>query len=113
MHELGIVINIIKQMEEYMGENNLKEIKKVVLQVGQLSEIYPPYLKDAYPLAIKETKLADSLLEIEITPGIGQCEGCGFVYNLPENKNQCPCCEQKEFSIISGTEFLIKEIHAY
>ena len=113
MHELGIVINIVKQMEDYMKQNNLTKIEKLVLEVGQLSEIYPKYLMDVYPLAVENTKLSETELVIETAPGIGRCNSCDFVYNLVENDNICPLCSAKEFSVISGRDFLIKEIHAY
>lgn len=113
MHELGIVMNIVKQMEEYMDENHLTKIEQLVLQVGQLSEIYPKYLRDVYPLAVENTKLADTELVIDITPGLGKCNDCGFVYNLIENDNTCPLCDSEKFSVVSGKEFLIKELHAY
>ena len=113
MHELGLVINIIKQIEKYMKENNLTRIDTLVLQVGQLSEVYPKYLMDVYPFAVEETMLKDTKLLIEETVGIGKCNDCDFIYNLVENGNECPVCSSKRFSIISGREFLIKEIHAY
>lgn len=113
MHELGLVINIVKQIENYMDDNNLTTVEKLVLQVGKLSEVYPKYLRDVYPIAVEKTKLSNTKLLIEETPGIGRCQACDFVYNLVENDNQCPICQNKQFDIISGREFLIKEIHAY
>jgi hydrogenase nickel incorporation protein HypA/HybF len=113
MHELGIVINIVKQMEDYMLENNLTKIEKIVLQVGKLSEIYPRFLLDVFPIAVENTKLAQTQLIIEETIGIGQCKECDFAFDLIENNNECPICGSKQFSIISGREFLIKELHAY
>lgn len=113
MHELGLVIDIVKQMEEYMEENNLSTIEKLVLQVGQLSEVYPKYLEDVYPIAVEGTKLVNTELEIDITPGIGRCKACDFIYNLVENENICPVCESKSYEVIRGGEFLIKELHAY
>lgn len=113
MHELGLVINIVRQIEDYMEKNKLKKVEKIVLQVGKLSEVYPKYLADVYPLAVENTKLANTELVIEETLGIGKCEDCDFVYDLTENNNECPLCSSKKFSIISGKEFLIKELHAY
>lgn len=111
MHELGIVIQIVKQIERYMKENSIKAIDKLVLQVGQLSGVYPPYLEEVYPIAVEYSKLKNTNLVLEITPGIGQCDDCSFNYNLVENNNTCPLCNSKNFSIITGKDFLIKEIH--
>ncbi len=112
MHELGLVIQIVRQVENYMVENNLKKVEKIVLQVGKLSEVYPKYLNDVYPIAVEGTKLADTILEIEETVGLGKCMDCHFVYDLIENENLCPICNSKRFNVISGKEFLIKELHA-
>lgn len=112
MHELGIVMSIIKDTEKYMVDNKLKSIEKIVLQVGALSGIVPKYLSDVFPMAIMDTKLSNSILEIEETVGIGLCNACGFRYDLIQNNNTCPLCKNTSFSIISGKEFLIKELHA-
>ncbi len=111
MHELGIVIQIVKQIERYMEENQIKTIDKLVLQVGELSGVYPPYLEEVYPIAVEYSMLKNTKLVLEITPGIGQCNNCDFNYNLVENNNTCPLCNGKDFKIITGQDFLIKEIH--
>ena len=113
MHELGLVLQIIKTVEKYMKENQLSSVESIVMQVGQLSEVYPKYLNDVYPIAVEDTVLKNTKLIIEETAGIGQCDDCHFNYNLIENSNECPVCSSKKFSIISGKEFLIKELHAY
>ena len=111
MHELGIVIQIVKQMERYMEEHKISKIKTLVLQVGELSGVYPKYLEDVYPIAVEHSTLKDTELVLELTPGLGQCLSCNFNYNLTENNNTCPLCGHQEFSIITGKDFLIKEIH--
>ena len=111
MHELGIVIQVVKQMETYMRENEIDSIEKLVLQIGALSSVYPKYIEDVYPIAVEKSLLKDTELEIEVTPGIGRCIPCEFAYDLIENKNTCPRCGAGGFEIITGKEFLIKEIH--
>jgi hydrogenase nickel incorporation protein HypA/HybF len=111
MHELGIVIQIVKTMEKYMEENNISKIDTLVLQVGELSGVYPRYLEDVYPIAVEYSKLKDTKLKLDVTPGIGQCLKCGFNYALLENNSTCPLCSNKEYSVITGKDFIIKEIH--
>lgn len=112
MHELGIVIEIVKQVEEFSLAQNVKEIDKLVLQIGELSGIVPHYIEEVYPIAVEKTSLRNTKLEIEILPGIGSCKSCGFTYNLFQNNNICPLCDSNQYEIISGTDFMIKEIHA-
>jgi hydrogenase nickel incorporation protein HypA/HybF len=113
MHELGIVNQIVKQLDAYMIEHDIRQIDTIVLQIGALSSVYPKYIEDVYPIAVEKTRLKDTKLEIDVTPGIGKCNECGFVYNLVENQNKCPRCTSGGFSIISGREFMIKQIVVY
>lgn len=96
-----------------MKEHDLKKIDTIVLQIGQLSQVYPKYLEDVYPIAVENTLLKDTKLEIEIAPGIGRCLSCNFVYQLVENHNCCPKCKSNTYEVISGTDFFIKQIYAY
>ena len=110
MHELGIVIQIVRQLESYMTEHDIRAIDTVVLEIGELSSVYPKYIEDVYPIAVEKTRLKDTKLQIDIRPGIGRCQQCGFAYHLIENHNQCPNCASQNFSVITGREFMIKQI---
>lgn len=112
MHELGIIIEIVKTVEDFARKNNLTKVDTLVLQVGELATIVPKYIEDCYPAAIDGTTLQDTKLKIEILPGNAICKDCSKVYNLIENKSVCPKCQSKNFEIISGKEFMIKEIIA-
>lgn len=112
MHELGIVLEIVKQVEEHKQKNNLKDIEKLVLQIGELSGIVPRYIEDVYPIAIEKSSLKNMKLEIEITPGIGKCHECGLSFNLIQNNNTCPLCGSDKWDVITGRELIIKELHA-
>lgn len=110
MHELGIVMQIIKQLDAYMTLHKIERIETVVLEIGALSSVYPKYIEDVYPIAIENTRLSQTKLVIDVSPGIGKCMDCDFIYDLVENKNQCPRCNARNFSVIRGKEFLIKQI---
>ena len=112
MHELGIVIEIVKQVEEYKVQNDVKDIDALVLQIGELSGVVPRYIEDVYPMAVEKTSLSNMKLIIEIEPGIGKCKQCGLSFNLVHNDNICPLCGHDQWDILMGTELIIKEIHA-
>ena len=113
MHELGVLLEVVNQVSEVAKENDVKKIEKLVLQVGDLSSMIPRYMKKLYPAAIEGTILEGSELEIEIIPGNGKCRGCGYSFNLLEEEGTCPKCGSKQFEMISGDEFFIKEIVCY
>ncbi len=112
MHELGVVIEIVKTVEDFAAANGLSQIDTVVLQIGELSAMVPKYIEDCYPAAVDGTRLQDTKLRIEIIPGNALCKACGKVFNLLEHKSSCPSCSGKDWDLLTGKEFLIKEIVA-
>ncbi len=113
MHELGIVYQIIKVVDQFARENGVTEVDKIVLEIGQLSGAIPKFIKECYPAAVDGTAYESAKLEIITLPANGKCRGCSNIYNIVENRKVCPECESQDFELISGREFNIKEIVAY
>ncbi|MBU5486030.1 hydrogenase maturation nickel metallochaperone HypA [Clostridium sp. MSJ-11] len=113
MHELGVVIEVVKVVENFAARNNLTKIDTVVLQIGELSSMIPKYVENCYPAAVDGTMLEGTKLKIEILPGNAMCKSCNKVYNLLQNRKECPYCKSKHWELLSGKEFLIKQIVAY
>jgi hydrogenase nickel incorporation protein HypA/HybF len=112
MHELGVVIKVVKTVEGVARKNGVTRIEKLVLQIGALSSVIPRYVEECYPMAVKDTILADTRLEIDILPANGRCRSCEKVYNVLDHKGVCPDCGNEKPEMISGNEFMIKEIVA-
>lgn len=110
MHEIGVLIEVVKSVEKIAKENEVEKIESLVLQIGELSSMIPKYMKTLYPMATEGTILEGSNLEIEIIPANGLCKDCKKVYNLMDNNGMCPRCGNKNFELLSGKEFFIKEI---
>ncbi len=113
MHELGVVMEVVRVVEDYAKENDVEKIHTVVLQIGQISSMIPKYIYDVYPAATHGTLLEDSKLDIEILPANARCRECGQVFNAVENRGTCPKCQDTGMELLSGREFYIKEIICY
>ena len=112
MHEIGVLIEVVKTVENFAKQNGVKKIQVLVLQIGELSSMIPRYIEACYPAAVDGTILQETKLKIEIIPGNGICKKCNKVFNLIENNNKCPKCGAREWEILCGKEFMIKEIIA-
>ncbi len=112
MHELGIMINVVETVENFAKENEISEIDKLVLQIGELSSVIPRFAEACYPAAADGTMLQNTKLEIEILPGNCICDNCKKVFNLIKSNGQCSNCDSKDWELLSGREFMIKEIVA-
>lgn len=112
MHELSIVVEILKTVEETVRENKLTEVEAIVLQVGELSTVVPRYLEECFPAAADGTMFETTELRIEVLPANAICGDCNKVYPVVPNKGCCPFCRSERKEILSGREFYLKEIVA-
>lgn len=110
MHELSLMLGVIKTVERIAKEQNVGKISTLVLQIGEISSVIPRYIEQCYPAAVEGTLLKGARLKIEIVPGNAECKGCSKIFNLMENMGKCPYCGSEENVIVSGKEFVIKEI---
>ena len=111
MHEIGIVRSMCKTVIDYAHENNVQSISEIVVACGELSLVIPEYVEELYPVVAEETELKDTKLIIETVPGLAECEQCDEIFNVVENKGYCPNCGSFDKQVLSGKDFLIKEIH--
>ncbi len=111
MHELGIVFHIVKAVEEIAAENNVNKVKKVVLQIGEVSTVIPHYLQDCWKWKCDKTELMkDCELEIETIEAITYCEDCEKTYSTVAHGKICPYCQREHTYLVQGNEHVIKEI---
>lgn len=112
MHELGIMHQIIKTVDEVKNEQSLKDVEAIVLQIGEMSDVIPEYLTGAWLNIKGNCGYNDTRLEIEKIKARARCLNCGYTYDIRNMGACCPQCSGEDFKIISGKEFLIKEIRA-
>lgn len=113
MHEMGVVLNIVRDTEQVAKENEAEGVASVVLQIGELTGVIPNYVQTCWIAAIENTLLSSAALIIEEIPGNGRCKNCGKVYNLLERNLKCPDCGDESFDILSGRDVIIKEIAVF
>ncbi|MEA4895561.1 MAG: hydrogenase maturation nickel metallochaperone HypA [Oscillospiraceae bacterium] len=112
MHELSVCFEVVRTLEELVAENGLNEVQSVTLEIGELSSMIPKYMEECFPAAVDGTRFEHTRLEIEVISGLGRCNRCSRLYQLLPAEGICPECGAKDFAVISGTEFNIKEILA-
>lgn len=112
MHELGLVIDAVEMTDRYAEENNIEQIKILVLRIGEGFSAVPSLMQNVYRQAIKGTLLENSTLEIEFVEAKAICRECGGSFNPLRERGRCPNCGKSNYEVISGKEFEIKEIIA-
>lgn len=113
MHELTIVEHVVRTITRIAKEQNLTAIGSITLQIGEISGVVPRFVENCYHAVIGGTMLQHTRLCIELLPANGICSSCNKVFHLPGSGNICPYCGCSENKIVSGKEFIIKDISAY
>ncbi len=113
MHELGIVMNVLEQVDAVAAENRAEKVLKVTMEVGEVSSIVPELFIDAFNWAKKKTGfLREADLEMIIIEGRTYCQSCGETYKTTDQGKQCPHCGSFETYLLTGDQVVIKDITA-
>ena len=113
MHELGTVNYIIDTVENICKEQNLSAVQSVTIQIGEVSAIIPEYIVDYYNWSKKNTEfLKDSEIIVEELKAVTYCQDCKQTYPTVEFGKTCPHCGSGNTFLVTGNEYIIKEIVA-
>lgn len=111
MHELGVVFHIMDSLEKVAKENEVTQINKVVLELGEVSTVIESYLQSCWKWAAEKRELfSEAELVVELIPAITFCESCRQTYPTVQYGKICPHCGSPETYLVQGNEFNIKEI---
>lgn len=111
MHELGIVMHVIKQVEEVAVENGVEKVVKLNIEVGEVSSVVPQLFTDCFEWAKKKTRfLRDAELELIVLQALSYCKACGNSFGTTEYAKKCPHCGSYDTYLITGNEINIKDI---
>lgn len=113
MHELGVVFAMIDVLEDAAREHDLTSIRKVTVDLGEVSGILTDFFLDAWEWAsAKNDLLRGAELEICTIPAATVCNACGKVYGTVEHGRICPFCSSPDTELLRGNELEIRSIEA-
>ena len=111
MHELGIVFNITKQIDEIAKENKVNKVTSLTVEVGEVSTVVPEYFTDCFEWAKKKTEyLKDCKLNLVVLSALSYCEDCKQTYNTVKYGKTCPHCKSEHTYLVTGNEVKMKQI---
>lgn len=117
MHEMGVVLNIVREAQRQGKHNNVDKIGSLTLEVGELTGIESHFVYACWPAAIENTILAGAELKIETVEGLVSCKHCGEVYrvldHMKDNQPDCPQCHSSQWLLKQGRDVMIKEIGVF
>ena len=110
MHERSVCQEIITQVNDIAFQNQATAIESITLQVGPLSGVEAPLLKQAFPFAATQTVAENAKLIIEELPVIVECKQCGSQSTVVPNKLICGQCGDYHTQLVRGDEMLLTSV---
>ena len=110
MHELSIVMGILKIAENEAEKAGAKRIDLIELEIGSLAGVEQDALDFVWPGAVKYTILENAKRKIFLIEGKGQCMDCDAVFPLNHVYDPCPNCQNYLKGILQGKELRVKAI---
>ncbi|MFC1498946.1 hydrogenase maturation nickel metallochaperone HypA [Verrucomicrobiota bacterium] len=112
MHELSIcqslVDSIIAELDKI--EPRPKSLVKARMIVGELRQIVPEYMHEAYSAISKGTIIEGSELEIKTVAISGKCKACGWKGDLQRALFRCKECESGDLDLSGGMELYLDNL---
>ncbi len=114
MHELGLVNYAVKEVSKVAEAHNVRKIKSVTLEFGEVSGIVTSYLYDYWKWYSKKFPMFEgSTLYCEEIPAVTWCDNCKIQYSTVAYGKTCPHCGSGRTWLLRGNEMRIKSIEVY
>ncbi|MDX2283418.1 MAG: hydrogenase maturation nickel metallochaperone HypA [Bacteroidia bacterium] len=112
MHEISLVRNMFRALEETFGEAERSRIRAIRLKIGQLSNVEPLLMHNAFDavVATDAPEYQQARLEIETVPIRIRCAACGGESAVEQYRFVCAHCGKPSSDLIAGTELLISGV---
>jgi len=108
MHELPVVIDIVRVIDEESKKRGYKKVTQINLVVGELASIMDESVQMYFEIVAEKSVCEGAKLTFEHVPAVLKCARCGCEF--PHKKSfDCPECGG-EAVLVKGTgrEFYIK-----
>lgn len=110
MHELSIVMGIIKIVLAEAERADAEVVEEIELDIGRLSTVEMDSFEFAWRQGVKNTILEGAKKNINRIGGMARCLDCAFDFPLEQVFDPCPLCGQHLISIIAGKELRVRSL---
>jgi hydrogenase nickel incorporation protein HypA/HybF len=107
MHEMSVAQSIVDIVLDTMKQHNVSDVRRVRIQLGELSGVIPYALTFGLDFLTKDTPLEETEFVYEKIPIKARCRNCKCEFIVKELEFICPECQKKELDTLSGTELKI------
>jgi len=112
MHELPIVLEVLRLVNEEAEQKGIKNISSITIVVGELSAVISESVELYFEMLSEGTQCEGAKLVYEHKPCILHCRACDYKFEHTKGFD-CPRCGETAFLVKgSGRELYVKSIDA-
>ena len=113
MHELQVTERILDIALKHAAGHNVSKIVRIGLKIGELSDLEDEWIQRYFDYLSRGTLAENAELAIERAPIVLGCESCDCSFEISREelgKPACPECGDTKCRLVSGREYLLKNI---
>lgn len=112
MHEIGLVVSMLRMSEEAAKTDGARRIDVIHLEVGALAGVVPEALEFAFTAARQGTMAEDARLEVTYLPAVAYCLGCDVEFEIDNRFGiaLCPRCDTPSADLRQGRELNVTHL---
>lgn len=110
MHEISLLENVREILQEHANSQDFKQVKKITLEIGQLSCVEPDALRFGFDIVMKDSLAEGAELILIEVPGKGVCTACGQESILDKLYDPCEFCKHPFVTVTQGNDMTIKDL---
>ncbi|CAM2927834.1 hydrogenase maturation nickel metallochaperone HypA [Legionella worsleiensis] len=110
MHELWLCKSILELITQEARELKCKQVKTIVLELGQLSAVDLDSLTLCFKVIAQGSVAQNAELRVIDVPGEAECYSCHAKVPVKQYYDDCPKCGSHSLGILQGEELRIKSM---
>jgi len=110
MHELSLCRSLIRQATRVAAEHGAPPIRRIRVSIGPLAGVEVELMREAFPLASRDTPAEGARLEIATSPVRVHCPRCDQEAEARVNDLTCPRCGHWQTRLTAGDELLLVSV---
>jgi len=110
MHEMSIVMGIIKIAEAEAEKAKVDQFSAINLEIGTLAGIEFDALDFVWEVAVQKTVLEKAKRKIDKINALAKCSDCDTKYPIDFIHDSCPKCGSFLKIILQGKELRVKSL---
>ena len=107
---MSLMGGVFEVIEQTISQYDVKNVLKVKLKVGELTNAEPDALSMAFEAYSAGTACEGAELIIERVPLRAECKECRYEFTVPSMIFLCPNCKSTSIKIIQGEELLLESL---